>query len=254
MKFKTILTVAMLFIATMSIAKEYESPMSLYRDNYFITGDDEAQTKFQFSAKYSIFYPSRIGLYAAYTQTSWWKTHDNSSPFYESNYQPEAFFLFESGNNFANNAKLGIIDYIQIAPIFHKSNGRDGAESRGMNLYYAATQLSYGEVYNVGVALKFFGYYNVSRKNSNIDSYIGHYEADVFFKIKSKDVFLLDKEELHFKFGSSKDKGWFCAEVQARIITSYIQPKLFLQVYHGYAEWLINYNEKETSIRAGIIF
>lgn len=254
MKIKTILTLIMLFIAATLTAKEYESPMSMYHDNYFITGNQDAQTKFQVSAKYSILYPSKIGLYAAYTQTSWWKLYDKSSPFYETNYQPETFLLFESANNFVNDVKLGPIDYIQLSPIYHKSNGRDGEESRGMNLYYARTQLSFGEVYNVGVAVKIFDYYNVSRKNADIDSYIGHYEADVFLKIKSSDVYLLDKEELHFKFGSGKDKGWFCAEVQARIITSYIQPKIFIQVYHGYAEWLINYNEKETSVRAGLTF
>lgn len=254
MKIKTILTLIMLFVAATLTAKEYESPMSMYHDNYFITGNQDAQTKFQVSAKYSILYPSKIGLYAAYTQTSWWKLYDKSSPFYETNYQPETFLLFESGNNFANDVKLGPIDYIQLSPIYHKSNGRDGEESRGMNLYYAQTQLSFGEVYNVGVAVKIFDYYNVSRKNADIDSYIGHYEADVFLKIKSRDVYLLDKEELHFKFGSGKDKGWFCAEVQARIITSYIQPKIFIQVYHGYAEWLINYSEKGTCVRAGLTF
>lgn len=58
MKLKTIFTFAMLFVAVTLTAKEYESPIGLYHDNYFITGDNDAQTKFQFSAKYSILYPS----------------------------------------------------------------------------------------------------------------------------------------------------------------------------------------------------
>ena len=48
-------------------AEKYESPMSLYDGNYFIIGNEESQTKFQVSAKYSLFYPSNIGLYAGYT-------------------------------------------------------------------------------------------------------------------------------------------------------------------------------------------
>lgn len=251
-----LLTICIIFIAV-PVFGEYESPLSLYRDNYFITGDDSDQTKFQLSLKYSIFYPSRLGIFAAYTQKSWWKTHDKSSPFYESNYQPEAFVRFESKNNMLGNLNLGIIDYIQVAPIYHCSNGQEGIDNRSMNTYYGEIQLSIGKVYNIGAAGKVFGYYNTAKENKDIDNYIGHYEADCFFKLKSASTFFLDKEELHVKFGGygeDNTKGWYCIEASVRLVTSIIQPRLFIQYYNGYGEWLVNYNQKEESLRVGLSF
>jgi outer membrane phospholipase A len=263
----------LLFIVLFSIsvvAKEYESPMSIYKENYFICGDkEEDQVKFQVSAKYGILYPSNIGLYVAYTQLSSWHIFDKSSPFYDNNYQPEIFFKFESNNN-PFNINLGIIDYIQASPIYHCSNGRDGDNSRSINTWYGQIQLSYGEVYNIGLNLKGFNYYGHSAKNKDIQDYRSYYEASIFFKIRSKSVQFLDKEELHFKFGgydrsdyrdykeSQKDKsmirGWFCVEAQVRIMTSFIQPKFFIQYYHGYSEFMIDYNKKTNAVRFGLVF
>ncbi len=247
--------------------KEYQSPMSLYNDNYFITGDkDDEQVKFQFSAKYNLLYPFNTGIYFGYTQRSWWKIYDKSSPFVETNYMPEIFLRFESGDNIVNDVKIPLVDYVQISPIFHKSNGQQGDDSRSINTYYGQIQVSYGEQFNIGTNVKIFGYYNKSSKNKDIEKYIGYYEADIFFKIRSKDVLFFDKEELHFKFGGfgtsdyntyKEDKkvyGWYCVEAQFRFITSRIQPKFFVQYYNGYSEWLINYNEKEESFRIGMVF
>ena len=241
------------FITSINIiyAETYIDPMSMYKENYFITGNKTDQTVWQVSAKYKLIH--KVDLYAGYTQKSFWATSEDSSPFKESNYQPEVFFKLDEQNNIFDS-DLGIIDYIQISPAYHCSNGRDGQESRGINLYYGQIQLSYGEVYNFGVNIKGFNYYSKSRRNKDIADYKGYYEADVFFKLRSKDVQYLDKEELHVKFGSSKDKGWICGEFQTRIISTYIQPKLFIQVWHGYGEFLIDYNKKETSVRGGIIF
>ena len=252
---KTFISLCIILVSITVLAeqKEYENPMSTYHENYFIMGDENDQTKFQVSAKYALFYPSKVGLYAGYTQRSLWNTYDKSTPFAETNYMPEMFYRIENNNNLFD-WNLVIIDYIQLSPIFHKSNGRDGLDSRGINTYYGQIQLSYGEVYNIGVNIKGFNYYTKSKKNSDIEDYQGYYEADVFFKLRSKNVQYLDKEELHVKFGSGKDKGWVCGEMSFRILTTYVQPKLFIQVYHGYGEWIIDYNKKDTTIRAGLVF
>lgn len=247
------LCIMLISITVFAEKKEYENPMSTYHENYFIIGDEDDQTKFQVSVKYALLFPSKIGFYVGYTQRSLWKTYDKSSPFAETNYMPEMFYRFESKQNIFD-WNLGIIDYIQVSPIFHKSNGRDGLDSRGINTYYGQIQVSYGEVYNIGINIKGFNYYTKSKKNSDIEDYQGYYEADVFFKLKSKSVQYLDKEEFHVKFGSGKDKGWVCGEMSFRILTTYVQPKLFIQVYHGYGEWIIDYNKKDTTIRAGLVF
>jgi outer membrane phospholipase A len=240
----------------------------MYKDNYFISGDEQDQIKFQVSAKYALLYPTKLGLYVAYSQTSSWHIYDKSGPFYDNNYQPEAFLLFESKNNIFN-LDTGLLDYIQLSPIFHMSNGRDGAESRGINTYYGQVQISYGDKYNVGLNVKAFNYYNKSSKNEDIELYKSYYEACIFFKLRSTSVSYLDKEEISFKFGGydksdydayqiNKDfhdvKGYFIIEAQFRIITSYIQPKLFLQYYSGYGEFMIDYNKRDNAVRAGLVF
>lgn len=251
---KFIIVVFIILIGSLLYAKEYESPMSIYHDNYFVIGDEQDQTKFQISAKYALFYPSKIGIFAGYTQKSLWKTYESSSPFYETNYEPEVFYILESKNNIFNDFDFGLLDYFQVSPAYHCSNGKDGENSRGINLYYAQLQLSVGKHINFGNNIKVFNYYNKSSKNKDIADYKGYYENDVFLKIKSDNAFLLDKEELHIKFGGTKDKGWVCGEAQVRLITSYFQPKLFVQIFYGYGEFLINYNKKDTAIRAGITF
>jgi outer membrane phospholipase A len=261
---KKLLTIILLLtLAIPVISKEYEYPMSLYKENYFAFGDKDANVKFQISAKYNVFYPSSTGIYFAYTQRSKWALgQEPSSPFKESNYMPEVFYKLESKNNIFGNIDLKLIDYIQLSPIYHCSNGRDGEESRSMNTSYGQIQISVGEKYNFGINAKYFRWY----QKKELEKYLGHYETDIFFKFKSTNIFLLDKEELHFKFGGyekadynswdneKKTYGWYTVEGRFRIFTTIIQPQIFIQYYNGYAQWLINYYEKEKSLRIGLVF
>ena len=253
---KKLLFILLLFIAVPLFSKEYESPMTPYQDNYIITGDsEEDQVKFQFSAKYNIFYPFNSGIYFGYTQRSYWRIYDDSSPFVETNYMPEAFYRFESGNNMFKDYVIPGVDYIQASPIEHKSNGRDMEDSRSINRYYGQVQLSVGQLVNAGVNVKVFGYYNKAKENADINDYNKNYEADVFLKLRSTSVKYLDKEEIHFKFGGDPtDKGWYAVEGRIRILSTYVQPKLFFQYRKGYDEFMINYSEKQESFRAGFIF
>ncbi|HRT03514.1 MAG TPA: phospholipase A [Candidatus Diapherotrites archaeon] len=236
-------------------ASEYEDPVSLYKDNYLIIGDKDDQTKFQISLKYNLIYPSKLGFFAGYTQKSFWKTYDNSSPFYETNYEPEIFYQFISGNNIFGNIQIPLIDYIQISPAHHLSNGRDREASRGMNTYYSEIQFSYGDIYNIGFNIKYFNYYNLSSKNKDYNDYRKNYESKIFFKIKSKNVKYLDKEEISCRFsGNPIDKGFFEVTGKVRIITTYFQPKIYIQYWQGYGEFLIDYNVKEKRFRVGIAY
>lgn len=247
--------IAMMLQPLYAEQKIYQSPMSLYNDNYFITGDkDKEQVKFQFSAMYNVIYPYEL-LYFGYTQRSWWKIYDKSSPFVETNYMPEIFLRFTSGKNIVNNVVIPFVDYIQVSPIFHKSNGRDEENSRSMNIYYGQLQISAGDVLNVGANVKAYKYYNVSKRNLDINDYNKNYEATIFLKIRSKTVLYFDKEELRVTFaGDPRDKGYYQIEGAFRILTSYIQPRLFFQYRKGYDEWMVDYNKKTESYRLGLVF
>jgi len=252
---KKIFIYLFIFISTIIYAQEkpYESPLTSYKDNYFLLGNMEDQVKFQLSLKYNLFYPNSTGIYFAYTQLSHWYVYNDRDTFYTM-YQPEIFYRFESGNNIFKNFIIPYVDYIQTSPFSHCSTGVEGNDHRSIGTYYGQIQLSIGEIYNFGINGKYFRYYEVADKNKDINDYKKNYEADLFFKLKSSEVEYLDKEELHFKFGGNPlNKGWYCIEGQIRIITSYIQPRLFIQYWHGYGEFMVNYNQKENNIRVGVI-
>jgi phospholipase A1/A2 len=235
--------------------KIFVDPVQLYRSNYFITGDPvDDQVKFQLSVMYPLLWPFDSGLYFGYTQLSAWDIYDNSSPFAETNYQPEFFYRLESGGNLFNDVNLGPIDYIQISPIYHRSNGQGAqALNRSENKYYAEIQMSAGKINNFGVRGKIFDYYNVSSQNENINDYHKNYEAAVFYRSLSKSVANLEQETITCSWGGNPfDKGWIQGEISARILTSYIQPKIFLQWFYGYDEFMVSYYQKNNALRIGI--
>jgi len=226
----------------------------MYKDNYIIGSQDDL--KFLVSVKYNLFYPFNSGIYAAYSETAWWDIYKESSPFREFNHNPEVFWRVDEGNNLFGDSLLSYVDYIQIAPYEHKSNGRDGEVSRGLDRYYAQIQGSIGDVINAGFNLKIWNYYHLAEENKDLKTYNGYGEGELFVKIKSGTVQYLDKEKLYIKggIGTDPEKYWYEVGLMVRIITTHIQPRFYIQYYNGYGEELVNYNKKDQQVRAGFIF
>jgi outer membrane phospholipase A len=249
-----------------------ENPFQPHNDNYFICGDKtDDQVKYQVSLKYALLYPFNIGLYAAYTQTSLWNIFDKSSPFIDSNYNPEVFWEFTSGNNLFGNVTTGVLDYIRIGFYEHKSNGRDGEESRGWDRCYIKTQLSVGQTVNVGISLKVWYLYNTASRNSDIYEYMGAGEGELFIKLRNERGFL-DHEKLYVRggvggtyfgrevrenenhWGWNSDKYWIESGLEVRIFSARVQPHLYIQYYYGQNQFLLTYNElTEHAVRVGVI-
>lgn len=110
--------------------------LSLHKEMYVLPvswselyNGSQTEVVFQLSAKHDIF-GSRF--YLAYSQVSFWQAYDNSnsSPFRETNYNPEVFYRFREsalGTGFAGS-DLGFE---------HESNGQPMPQSRSWNLLYA---------------------------------------------------------------------------------------------------------------------
>lgn len=125
------------------------SPISTYKINYFtlnrFPNSDNAQIKFQFSVKYKFLDRDvpvggrPLALYLAYSQKSLWNVGQDSMPFEESNYNPEAFF------NYSANITWGpvVLRDIILSPYEHESNGLVGTQSRSWNRLYAAVRLGF---------------------------------------------------------------------------------------------------------------
>jgi len=254
---KRLILVLLICLLGISAFADYQSPVTMHKANFFAIGEEEdAQAKWQLSMKFNLLYPFESGLYFAFTQLSYWRIYDKSSPFIDTNFNPEVFYKFESGRNIFGNAVIPLIDHVIVSPYEHRSNGKDGEDSRSEDKYYGEIQLSVGEVYNVGVRLRGFGYYDVSSKNEDINDYHRNYEAGVFFKVKSKTTQYLDKEEIRVNWGGDpRNKGYVQVEAVARILTTYVQPKLFFQYYYGYDEFMKYYNVKtDHTFRLGLSF
>ena len=250
-KFLSLLFLLLLVIPLFS--EEYKSPISMNRDNYFVAGDSEDQTKFQLSLKGDIIYPFNTGIYFGYTQTTWWTVYDGADTMM-ANYQPEVFYKLESKNNLFKNYDLKAIDYIQLSPYNHCSTGVEGENHRSINIYYGQIQVSSGGRVSAGFNLKVFGYYSKAKENKDIADYKGYYENDLFLKLNSSDIKDMSLVELHFKHGGTLDKAWLCAEAQTIIFSAKFQPRLFVQYFYGYGENMIFYDKKEHSLYGGIKF
>lgn len=252
---KKLLLLQILAIIFISVAlTAAETPFSINKDNYFISGKEDV--KIRVSAKYNLLYPFNLGIYMGYTEVAFWDIYKKSSPFREFNHNPEVFWLIKEGNNIFNNTDLSFIDFIKISPYEHMSNGKDGDASRSIDRTYAELQVSAGGKVNFGLRTKAWCFYGKSRKNRDIDEYIGHGEAELFAAVigdMGKD-FPLYKLYVKGGVGDSFDKGWVNAGFIFPIITAYIQPRIMIDIFHGYAESMIDYNKKDTQVRAGTVF
>ena len=220
------------------------SPMELYKPIYWIFGSSNDQTKLNISFKYSITKQYRTGLFFGYSQLSKWNLYEPSAPFYDNNYNPE---IFIKSKYFLNK----YIDYIQFAPYEHRSNGKNENDSRSLNRTYLQLQTSYrilisGKVVVHGINLKGFIYYNEDEPYSEYDK---HYEAKLF---TSLGVGENAKEEIYIKF-SGFTKGYFETGFISRKFW-FMNPRIYVQMFNGYNEIMLDYNKKETAVRIGITF
>lgn len=255
-KMKVVVWVSVLLIGTAVQAQESERIAALkdYRGHYFIAGSRADQVKAMTSFRYALLYPHNIGLYAAYTQTMFWDLYEKSSPFRNIDFQPECFWEMKSNDN-PWRVKIYGIKGFRIGLVEHKSNGKGGEDSRSLNRSYGLLFYDWGKRVNIGGSSKVFFYYKVSDKNADIQKYTGNFTQELFVQLRSKGQYI-EKEKIYYRFGlggnTNVKKGWHEVGARVRLVTTRIQMFLFAQLYHGYVESLLDYDEKETRFRVGV--
>lgn len=225
---------------------------------YLVIGADPTHAKFQLSFKYRFFkledsaesrWKSIENFYFGYTQTSFWDLDAASAPFVDSSYKPELFY-------FCNDIKqkwIPQMDRFGFQSGFqHESNGRDGLESRSLNIFYIKPMGTFGDPdgYHVTVEPKIWAYLGNPSENPDIDEYRGFFDFGMSYG-KTKGL----KLSTNLRKGTSSGKGSIQVDFtypMKEVFSSPLNMYFQVQFYSGYAETLLYYNEDYTFLRAGL--
>ena len=211
-----------------------------------LTGEDNMERnelKFQFSAKVALaegLFGTTGDLYFAYTQRSWWQAYntDDSSPFRETNYEPEVFL------NFDNDWQLlGWANIRNRLSINHQSNGRSNELSRSWNRLYLETIFQRGDW-----AVSLAPHYRLPETtgdddNPDIERYMGYGDITLARRFGDNELSLMVRGNPGAgHMGGQFDYSWplFGSKVRAHV-----------QYYHGYGESLIDYDQNTQRLSLG---
>ena len=204
------------------------------------------EVKFQFSFKIKLWQDvlgKKMDLWVGYTQLSFWQLYntEDSSPFRETNYEPELLLNFRTDYHL-----LGLKGrYINIG-FNHQSNGRAEPLSRSWNRIVA----NFGfERDNFIFTLN--TWYRIPEKeedddNPNIEDYLGYGQINFYYIWREHRLGLLLRNNLDFH----DNKGAFQLEWSFPLfkwVGGYIQ------YFRGYGENLLDYNASTNRIGVGFI-
>jgi outer membrane phospholipase A len=209
--------------------------------------------KFQLSFKYRLFQPQDArsrslfdNLYFGYTQLSVWDLSEQSKPFKDTNFRPSLFYyLPDTGVRASWFSQLGI-----QAGLEHESNGQGGSDSRSINTVFVRPTLTWNNV--LGNRLVFspkIYYYLEKSDNPDIAKYRGY--ADLLVQYGDPNALELAAT---FRKGTSGGRGSVDAQLtypMGKIFGGGFGGYLFLDVFSGYGETLIDYNNHVNAVRIG---
>lgn len=212
-----------------------------------------SELKFQFSQKAKILNSrsthflgvTSFRLWGAYTQQSSWQAFNtaNSSPFRETNYEPELIATFGTGNDYG--MKLVNLGWV------HQSNGRDAAASRSWNRLYVQGGW---ETETLSALVR--GWWRIPEAAGNDDNpdimdYIGRGEITLRWAPldDSQVIDLTVRSNLTQQQNHSFMQLDWATPVRLTQST-----KLHLQLTSGYGESLIDYNYRQTTVGIGVSF
>ncbi len=212
---------------------------------------ENTEVKFQISLKFPIvkdLFSSGGTLFAAYTNRSFWQLYnDNSSPFRETNHEPEIFYAYRPGWKFG-----GFNTSVASFGVSHQSNGRSGSLSRSWNRLFAQFVIDRSGVVgaedNLAISLK--PWYRLKEDsdnddNPNIEHYMGNFELLTVYK-RSGHIFSLTARN---NLKSDSNRGALQLDWSFPL---YQKVRGYVQWFNGYGESLIDYDANVNSIGVGI--
>lgn len=209
---------------------------------------DKTEVQFQLSIKTPLaidLFQQKIDLYAAYTVRSFWQfyNHDVSSPFRETNHEPEIWLQFRPDWEL-----FGFKNSTNIIGLSHQSNGQAGPLSRSWNRIYMGFGLEKG---NFALAVR--PWLRIEEEtedddNPDITDFLGHAELMMSYKYDKHTFSLMTRNNLESGFSKGAIQlGWSFPLFQYDYIKGYVQ------YFSGYGESLIDYNQYVNRIGIGFL-
>lgn len=224
-----------------------------YKENYllpfsydFKKRDDRQQTeaKFQISVKKPITY-NLLGLDETinfgYTQKSMWQIYSHSSPFRETNYQPELFVFVPVNYKQIPTLKAHKFGYL------HESNGQN-ANSRSWDRIYLEEYFQTQNLFFVPRVWLRIPERESDDDNPNIEEYLGYGDISILYAYKEHTFKLLLRNNLKM---SENNKGFVELNWSFPLFGS--QNNFgFVQLSSGYGDSLIDYDKEINRASVGI--
>ena len=204
------------------------------------------EAKFQLSLKTKAvenLFGNNGDVWLGYTQSSRWQVYneDESRPFRETNYEPEASLVFRT-----NYDLLGLNWRMLGVTFNHQSNGRSDPWSRSWNRVMLNLGFDYGNF-----ALMVRPWYRLEEdgdddNNPEIKNYIGRGDLQAFYRYNDHDFNLMLRHTLK---GGDDNRGavqfdW-TFPISGRL-------RGHLHIFDGYGESLIDYNHRATYAGLGL--
>ncbi len=229
--------------------KPNHSVSSPTQDKVTNSQDDNrsAELKFQFSLKSKVaqdLFDTDADLWLGYTQQSHWQVYNenNSRPFRGTDYMPELFLTQPVKADLPFGGKLRMLG----AGVIHHSNGEDDPLSRSWNRMYLMGGAEWGNLTVVPRIWKRLKVKNNKKdENPDIEDFYGYGDVKVDYQFKNG-----NNLSGTFRYNPSTNKG--ATEI------AYTRPlennmNLYMKVFHGYGESLIDYNHKDTTVGIGVM-
>lgn len=204
---------------------------------------DNVELKFQFSAKVNLaeeVFGNYGDLFFGYTQRSWWQAYntDASSPFRETNYEPELFFDFDNAWG-----ALGWVNTRNRVSLNHQSNGRSDPLSRSWNRVYLESTFQRGDW-----AFTLAPHWRIPESaqdddNPDIERFMGYGDIRLAKRLNNNHEMSgqLRGNPSAGNLGTQIDYSW----------PAFNTLRAHVQYYYGYGESLIDYDHRVHRLSLG---
>ncbi|TEW54205.1 phospholipase [Psychromonas sp. RZ22] len=217
---------------------------NMYRDQDGETTQQRIEIKYQISFKMPLFHHIGnlpISGYFAYSQTSYWQAYntENSSPFRETDYEPEGFLVWEVDH------KLGAGWNFKVATIgfTHQSNGQSDPISRSWNRINANLLFEHGNfVVNIN---PWYRFKDSPDNNPDLIDYYGHGEILFAYKHNEHVYSLTSRNNLESGFNRGSVEATWSFPLYGKV-------KGYMQAFSGYGNSLVEYDLYTNTLGIGI--